>query len=89
LKGTHPLRGPGSAWDGKQHRFPFIAAAVANYVSSRELNKSNSVAASGYTTVDTSLGYQAGRYRVQLNGYDLTGRRDPFAGLVASAHTRL
>jgi iron complex outermembrane recepter protein len=66
---------------GLQYAAPggFIAAAVANYVGSRELNKSNSVAAGGYTTLDTSLGYQAGRYRVQLNGDDLTGRRDPVA----------
>lgn len=53
------------------------AALVANYVGTRELNKRNTVAAGGYTTVDVSVGYRLGRYRLQLNGYDLTDRRDP------------
>jgi len=57
----------------------FTAAAVANYVASRELDKLNSVAAGGYTTLDASLGYRFGRYRLQLNGYDLTDQRDPVA----------
>jgi len=55
----------------------FTAAAVANYVASRELDKLNSVAAGGYATLDASLGYRFGRYRLQLSGYDLTDRRDP------------
>jgi outer membrane receptor protein involved in Fe transport len=66
---------------GLQYAAPagFTAAVVANYVSSRELNKRNSVRAGGYTTLDAAFGYQVGRYRLQLNGYDLTDRRDPVA----------
>lgn len=55
------------------------AAVVADYVGSRMLNKSNSVQAGGYTTLDAALGYRFGKYRVQLNAYNLTDRRDPVA----------
>ena len=57
----------------------FNAAAIVNYVGNRELNKRNSIAAGGYVTLDASLGYRLGKYRLQLNGYDLTDRRDPVA----------
>ena len=57
----------------------FNATAIVNYVGNRELDKLNSVAAGGYVTLDASLGYRVGKYRLQLNGYDLTGRRDPVA----------
>ena len=54
-------------------------SVVADYVGSRQLNKSNTVEAGGYATVDASLGYRFGKYRVQLSGYNLTDRRDPVA----------
>ncbi len=53
------------------------ASLVANFVGARMLNKSNTVEAGSYTTVDASVGYQFRNYRVQLNGYNLTNRRDP------------
>ncbi len=57
----------------------FTAAALASYVGGRELDKLNSVAAGGYMILDASVAYRIGRYRLQLNGYDLTDRRDPVA----------
>src|SRR5262249_44627463 len=68
------------------------ASAAASYVGSRELDKSNSVSAGGYMTLDASIGYRLGSYRLQLNGYDLTDRRDPVAeselqGGVTVTHT--
>jgi iron complex outermembrane recepter protein len=53
------------------------ATLVVNCVSARELNKTNTLSAGGYTTADASVGYHLGRYRLQLNGYNLTDRRDP------------
>jgi iron complex outermembrane receptor protein len=55
------------------------ATVVADYVGNRMLDKANSVEVGGYTTLDASLGYSLGRYRIQLNGYNLTDRRDPVA----------
>jgi len=57
----------------------FSGSLVADYVGSRKLNKSNTVEAGGYTTLDASLSYRLGKYRVQLSGYNLTDRRDPVA----------
>lgn len=57
----------------------FGGSFVADYIGSRKLNKSNSVEVGGYTTVDASLSYSFGTYRVQLGGYNLTDRRDPVA----------
>jgi outer membrane receptor protein involved in Fe transport len=53
------------------------AAVVADCVGNRMLNKNNTVEAGGYTTLDASLGYHFGKYRLQLNGYNLIDRRDP------------
>jgi outer membrane receptor protein involved in Fe transport len=55
------------------------ATLVGNYVSARELDKRNSLAAGGYATLDGSMGYTFGRYRLQLNGRNLTDRRDPIS----------
>ena len=57
----------------------FSGSLVADYIGSRMLNKSNTVEAGGYTTLDASLSYPFGKYRVQLGGYNLTDRRDPVA----------
>lgn len=57
----------------------FSGSLVADYIGNRKLNKSNSVGAEGYTTLDGSLSYGIGKYRFQLNGYNLTDRRDPVA----------
>jgi outer membrane receptor protein involved in Fe transport len=54
-------------------------ALVASYSGARYLNKSNSVRAGGYTTLDATVGWRAGRWRLQLSGYNLTDRRDPVA----------
>ena len=54
-------------------------SVIANYVGARKLNKSNSVQAGGYTTLDASLSYPFDRYRLQFNGYNLSNRRDPVA----------
>ena len=55
----------------------FNASLVADYAGRRKLNKSNSVAVGGFTTLDASLGYDFGAYAVHLNGYNLTNRREP------------
>jgi outer membrane receptor protein involved in Fe transport len=52
---------------------------VAGYTGSRFLNKSNSVAVGGYTSVDATLGYRVGKYDWRVNGYNLGDRRDPVA----------
>ncbi len=52
---------------------------VASYIGDRMLNKSNTVKAGGYTTLDAFLSHLFGKYRVQLGGYNLTDRRDPVA----------
>jgi len=52
---------------------------IANAIGSRMLNKSNSIEAGAYTTVDANLSYQLGRCRLRLSGYNLTDRRDPVA----------
>jgi iron complex outermembrane receptor protein len=57
----------------------FNGSLLANYAGGRKLNKSNSVKAGGYTTLDGSLGYDFGKYAVHLNGYNLSNRRDPVA----------
>ena len=57
----------------------FNGSVVAGYTGSRFLNKSNSVAVGGYTSVDATLGYRAGKYDWRLNGYNLGDRRDAVA----------
>jgi hypothetical protein len=49
---------------------------VATYVSSRFLNKSNSVAVGGYATLDASIGCKVGRFAVRFGGYNLSDRHD-------------
>jgi len=57
----------------------FGGSLVASYIGSRKLNKSNTVEAGGYTTLDAMLSYVLGKYRIQLGGYNLSDRRDPVA----------
>jgi outer membrane receptor protein involved in Fe transport len=57
----------------------FSGSVIAGYTGSRFLNKSNSVAVGGYTSVDATLGYRLGKYDWRLNGYNLGDRRDPVA----------
>lgn len=57
----------------------FGATLVSNYTGARKLNKSNSVSAGGYYTMDASLSYRFGAYSLHANGYNLTDRRDPVA----------
>jgi outer membrane receptor protein involved in Fe transport len=57
----------------------FQASVVANYVGSRYLNKSNTVEADAYTTLDAGLGYRYGLWQVRLDGYNLTDVREPVA----------
>ncbi|HEV7432775.1 MAG TPA: TonB-dependent receptor, partial [Steroidobacteraceae bacterium] len=52
---------------------------VAEYVGPRELDAPNTLAAGGYTTVDASVNYSLGHYRLQLSGYNLTDVRAPVA----------
>lgn len=68
------LGGLGLVYSG---RAGFSAALVTNYVGDRYLDKSNSVRAGGYGTVDASIGYRRGKYRIRLAGANLTDRRDP------------
>ena len=55
------------------------ASVIADFVSNRMLNKRNTVRSGGYTTLDAALAYRFSRYCLQLNGYNLTNRRDPVA----------
>ncbi len=57
----------------------FSGSLVASYIGSRMLNKSNTVEAGGYATMDALLGCHFGKYFVRLAGYNLTDRRDPIA----------
>jgi outer membrane receptor protein involved in Fe transport len=52
---------------------------VANYIGSRELDLENLLSTGSYTTLDASLNYTLGHYRLQLTGYNLTNVRDPVA----------
>jgi iron complex outermembrane receptor protein len=57
----------------------FEASAVCNYVGSRYLNKGNTAVADAYALLDAGVGYRFGRWRVRLDGYNLTDERDPVA----------
>ncbi|MEI8298385.1 MAG: TonB-dependent receptor, partial [Pseudomonadota bacterium] len=57
----------------------WTASLVASYAGERYLNKRNSVRVGGYTTVDASVGTRLGKYRLQVNGYNLSDRRDAVA----------
>ncbi len=59
----------------------FGGSVVADYIGSRKFNKSNTVEAGGYTTIDATLSYRFGKYRVQLgrlqpDGPPRPGRRE-------------
>ncbi len=53
------------------------AAVVVNAIGSRMLNKSNTIEAGGYTTLDANLSYRVGACTLRLSAYNLTDRRDP------------
>ena len=53
------------------------AAATVAYVGRRYLDLSNLAPTSGYTTLDTSIGYRQGRYSVALNAYNVSNKRPP------------
>ncbi|HUP92829.1 MAG TPA: TonB-dependent receptor [Solimonas sp.] len=60
-------------------RSGFNATVAANHTGSRLLNKSNTLKAGAFTTIDASAGYRWGRYGVAVNGYNLSDRRDAIA----------
>jgi iron complex outermembrane recepter protein len=53
------------------------ATAVAHYVGPRYLDEENTARVGGYTTLDATLGYVRGRYRLTLEGTNLTNQRPP------------
>ncbi len=53
------------------------ATAVARYVGRRYLDEENTAPAGGYTTLDASLGYRVDRYRLTIEGSNLTNQRPP------------
>jgi iron complex outermembrane recepter protein len=50
---------------------------VARYVGPRYLDEENTAAVGGYCTLDANLGYAWGRYRMTLEGTNLTNPRPP------------
>lgn len=55
----------------------FSATAVVRYVGRRYLDEENLAPVGGYATLDASLGYAWGRYRITLAGTNLTDQRPP------------
>ena len=55
----------------------FSATAVARYIGRRYLDEKNVAPVGGYATLDASLGYGWGRYRITLAGTNLTNQRPP------------
>ena len=55
----------------------FGAAVVANYVGRRFLDEENIAPVASYTTLAASLSYAQARYRMTLEGNNLTNRRPP------------
>jgi outer membrane receptor protein involved in Fe transport len=53
------------------------ATLVATYAGHRWLNEENTAPASGYVTLDATLGYRLGRYGITLEGTNLTNQRPP------------
>ncbi len=53
------------------------ATVVARYSGRRYLDEENTAPVGGYTTIDASLGYAVGRYRLTLDGTNLTNQRPP------------
>ncbi len=55
----------------------FSTTAVARYVGRRFLDEENTSAVGGYTTLDANAGYRFGRYRITMEGTNLTNQRPP------------
>lgn len=55
----------------------FTASLVGQYVGRRFLDEENSAPVGSFTTLHAQLGYAWGRYRVALDGTNLTNRRPP------------
>jgi outer membrane receptor protein involved in Fe transport len=53
------------------------ATLVASYVGRRYLDEENVAPVGGYTRLDATLGYRFGRYRLSLEGTNLTNQRPP------------
>jgi iron complex outermembrane receptor protein len=53
------------------------AAAVARYVGHRYLDEENTAPVGGYTTVDANVGYSWKKYRLTIDGTNLTNQRPP------------
>jgi iron complex outermembrane receptor protein len=53
------------------------ATAVVRYVGQRYLDEENAALVGGYTAVDANLGYAWRRFRVTLEGTNLTNQRPP------------
>jgi outer membrane receptor protein involved in Fe transport len=50
---------------------------IARYAGRRYLDEENTAPVGGYTTLDANLGYAWHRYRMTLEGSNLTNRRPP------------
>jgi outer membrane receptor protein involved in Fe transport len=55
----------------------FSATLVARYVGRRYLDEENTAAIGGYCTLDANLGYAWRRYRLTLEGTNLSNQRPP------------
>jgi outer membrane receptor protein involved in Fe transport len=55
----------------------FNATAVAQYVGRQFLDEQNIAPVGGYTTLAANLGYRVGRYRLLLEGNNLSNQRKP------------
>lgn len=55
----------------------FYGSVSANYIGYRFLDLANTAPTSAYATLDAGIGYRFGRYKVSLNGYNLTNQRPP------------
>jgi iron complex outermembrane receptor protein len=53
------------------------ATVIGRYIGRRYLDEENTAPAGGYTALDASAGYTWGRYRVTLDGTNLTNQRPP------------
>lgn len=58
-------------------RSGFGATVVGRYVGRRFLDEENTAAVGGYTTLDATLEYRIKKFRVTLEGSNLTNRRPP------------
>jgi iron complex outermembrane receptor protein len=55
----------------------FSTTAVARYIGRRFLDEENTAPVGGYTTLDANAGYHFGRYRITIEGTNLTNQRPP------------